>query len=87
LDPDQDLPFEPIGQDLNHEGVVLKLVGFHFNGNDKSYSLVTLLKPSTIVGKYNNHGDAQQDLKFDLLTVKEEKLVIPQLEWICQKDL
>jgi hypothetical protein len=84
LDPDQDSPFENIGEDLEHEGVALKLVGFHFN-DDKSYTLVTLLKPFTIVGRHS--GDETQDLKFDLLTLQEEKLVIPRLERICQKDL
>jgi hypothetical protein len=88
FDPDQTSPFESIGQDLEHEGVALKLVGFHFNDDDKSYTLVTLLKPFIIVGKYNNSGgDERQDLKFELLTLQEEKLVIPRLEQICQKNL
>jgi hypothetical protein len=89
LDQDQESAFNDIGQDLTHEGVALKLVGFHFNdNNEKSYSLVTLLKPFTIVGKYCNRDETTQDsLQFELLTLQEEKLVIPRLEQICQKDL
>jgi len=76
--------FTELGEDLEHEGVALKLIGFNFR-NGKSYSLVKLLKPFTIVGKYVE-GD-KDDLRFDLLTPDEEKLVIPRLEQVCQQDL
>lgn len=77
--------FTELGEDLEHEGVALKLIGFNFRGDGKSYSLVKLLKPFTIVGKYVE-GD-KEDLKFDLLTTEEEKLLIPRLEQVCKADL
>ena len=76
--------FTKLGEDLEHEGVALKLIGFNFR-DGKSYSLVKLLKPFTIVGKYAE-GE-KEDLRFDLLTPEEEKLIIPRLEQVCQKDL
>ena len=83
LDEDQDSQFQDLGEDLEHEGVALKLVGFNFN-DGKSYTLVKLLKPFTVVGKYVQDED---DLRFDLLTPDEEKLVIPRLEKVCQQEL
>lgn len=78
--------FTKLGEDLDHEGVALKLIGFNFRNTNKSYSLVKLLKPFTIVGKYNENGE-KGDLSFELLTPEEENLVIPRLEQICQTDL
>lgn len=77
--------FTRLGQDLEHEGVALKLIGFNFPRDGRSYSLVKLLKPFTIVGKYVK--DDKDDLRFDLLTAEEEKLVIPRLEQLCREDL
>jgi hypothetical protein len=84
LSEDQMSEFEKIGEDLEHEGVALKLVGFRFS-DGKAYTLVKLLKPFTIVGKYN--AQDKDDLRFDLLTPDEEKLIIPRLEKICVQDL
>jgi hypothetical protein len=78
--------FAKLGEDLEHEGVALKLFGFHFREDGKSYSLVKLLKPFTIVGKYVDNAD-KDDLRFDLLTPQEEAIVIPRLEQICKADL
>jgi len=77
--------FTKLGEDLEHEGVALKLFGFNFR-DGKSYSLVKLLKPFTIVGKYVDNTD-KDDLRFDLLTPQEEAIVIPRLEQICKADL
>jgi hypothetical protein len=77
--------FTTIGHDLEHDGVALKLIGFNFR-NGKSYSLVKLLKPFTIVGRYVDNGD-KDDLRFELLTRGQEKIVIPRLEEICKQDL
>ena len=75
-------PFTKIGTDLTHDGVALKLVGFHLD--KKSYALVQLLKPFTIVGRYIPQ---KENLCFELLTPEEEALILPRLERICQKDL
>lgn len=68
---------------LDHEGVALKLVSYVFAGG-KSYSLVKLLKPYALVGKYIPDD---KDARFELLTPAEEKLILPRLEEICTKDL
>ena len=85
----------------NLDGVALKLLGFTFaDGSDKSYFLVKLLQPFALVGKYiqeeswleNDSAEAREkadirDVRFELLTSQEEKIVIPKLEELCKKDL
>jgi hypothetical protein len=70
----------------NTDGVSLKLIGFNFaDGSGKSYSLVKLLQPYVLIGKYIE--DEQDDIRFELLTPEEEKVLIPKLEDLCQEDL
>ena len=51
----------------------------------KSYSLVKLLQPYVLIGKYA--GDEKEGIRFELLTHEEERVVIPKLEELCQEDL
>jgi hypothetical protein len=72
-----------IRENLEHDGVALKLISYIF-ANGKSYSLVQLLKPFAIVGKYileNGEGS------FELLSPEEEQIILPRLEEVCQQDL
>jgi hypothetical protein len=72
-----------IREKLEHGGVALKLISYIF-ANGKTYSLVQLLQPFAIVGKYileNAEG------RFELLSPEEEKSILPRLEEICQQDL
>jgi hypothetical protein len=77
----------------------LKLISYMF-ANGKSYSLVQLLQPYVIVGKYviessedndddDNDNNYNQEVvgHFELLLPEEEQLIIPQLETICYDDL
>lgn len=68
---------------LNNEGVALKLVSYIFAGG-RTYSLVNLLKPYTLVGRYIPDD---KDPRFELLTPAEERLVLPRLEEVCIQDL
>jgi hypothetical protein len=69
----------------NTDGVSLKLIGFNFaDGSGKSYSLVKLLQPYVLIGKYI---EEQEDIRFELLTPEEEQVLIPKLEELCQEDL
>jgi hypothetical protein len=68
---------------LDHEGVALKLVSYVFAGG-KTYSLVKLLKPYALIGKYIPDD---KDARFELLTQVEEKLILPRLEEVCKQDL
>jgi hypothetical protein len=70
----------------NTEGMALRLIGFNFGDKSKAYSLVKLLQPYTLVGKLIDDGD-QEEIKFELLTAQEEKLIIPKLEELCRQDL
>lgn len=82
--------FEP-----DTEGLSLKLISFEFADRAKSYSLVKLLEPYVLVGKYCESEfetatteDLQYgDIRFELLSPDEERLLIPKLEILCQKDL
>lgn len=71
------------GPDLDNLGLALKLVSYRF-ANGKAYSLVSLLKPYALVGKF---VDEENDVRFELLSREEEKLLIPRLESVCQSDL
>lgn len=82
-------------------GLSLKLISFEFPNSAKSYSLVKLLEPYVLVGKYcevegepgftvsdeGNQEFVAKDVRFDLLSSDEERLLIPKLERLCQKDL
>jgi hypothetical protein len=68
---------------LDHEGVALKLLSYIFAGG-RSYSLVKLLKPYALVGKYIVD---ETDARFELLTTSEEKIILPRLEEVCMQDL
>jgi len=77
--------FGGLGENLlDHPGAALKLVSYHFK-NGKTYSLVQLLKPYTLVGRLN--GDVKDSIQFELLSREEEKVVIPKLEQVCEEDL
>jgi len=71
------------GQDLSHQGMALKLVSYQLP-DKKSYSLVKLLQPYALIGKYVQEDD---DVRFELLSIAEAKLVVPRLEKLCQDDL
>lgn len=81
----------------DHDGVALKLISFIFAKDGKSYSLVMPLKPYVLIGRCTRNGrrrgtgnndDGEDDgVKFELLSPSEEKLLIPRLEQVCQKDL
>lgn len=83
-------------------GLSLKLISFEFPNSAKSYSLVKLLEPFVLVGKYcevdgtpgftvsgedANEELVVKDVRFELLSSDEERLLIPKLESLCQKDL
>ena len=75
---------ESLGLDnLDHEGVALKLISYVFR-EGKSYSLVKLLRPYVIVGRF---VPDESDPRFELLTPDEEKVVLPRLEEVCKADL
>lgn len=71
---------------MDHEGVALKLVSYVFaKEGRKAYSLVKFLKPYVLIGKFAS--DEENDLRFELLTCEEERLILPRLEEECEKDL
>lgn len=84
LEEDPSKAFDAIGKDLDKEWVSLRLVGFNFK-DGKSYSLVQMLKPFTLVAR--QVIDSERDVRFELLTAEEEKLVVPKLEELCEKEL
>lgn len=61
----------------------LKLVGYIL-GSGKSYSLVQILQPYVIMGKY---VEAAEDTHFELLSKEEAALVEPRLGEVCREDL
>jgi len=86
LNPEKDFEDakESLGLDsLDHEGVALKLISYMF-GEGKSYSLVKLLKPYVLVGRF---VPDESDPRFELLAADEEDAVLPQLEKVCKADL
>jgi hypothetical protein len=75
---------ELLGTDLSREGAVaLRLIGYNFP-DGKSYSLVQLLKPYALVGRY---VPDDEEIRFELLTPEEYSLIVPRLEEVCEKDL
>jgi hypothetical protein len=85
----EDDPFEAMNEQLGakkleHDGVALKLISYRFK-DGKSYSLVKLMKPFPLVGKYVEEPEG--GIRFELMSPEEEAIVIPKLEQICQKDL
>jgi hypothetical protein len=83
----QDVVKEAQAFQPNTEGMALKLIGFNFGDGSKAYSLVKLLQPYTLVGKYIMDDGDEEGIKFELLTEQEEKLIIPKLEELCRQDL
>mmetsp|Transcript_9752 Transcript_9752/g.14971 ORF Transcript_9752/g.14971 Transcript_9752/m.14971 type:complete len:382 (+) Transcript_9752:68-1213(+) len=77
--------FDALGRDRSKDGVALKLVGFNFK-DGKSYSLVQMLTPCTLVAKQISEED-DDDMRFELLTPEEDKIVLPRLETLCEKEL
>jgi hypothetical protein len=74
------------------DGMALKLIAYNFGDGSKKYSLVKLLQPYVLVGKYIPGDDGADDedhigMQFELLTPDEEKVLVPRLEELCQKDL
>ncbi|GAX09398.1 hypothetical protein FisN_6Lh229 [Fistulifera solaris] len=81
-DPDEQLKeLERFGKVEGEE--TLKLVGYIIPGG-KSYTLVQLLRPYVIVGRY-----IQDDVenRFELLSPDEALVVEPRLAEVCRKDL
>lgn len=91
--------FRKLGDDLQHEGVGVKLVGFQVNNKDEKddknyggppsfYSLVKPLKPLTVVGRLREQTDGTtEQTVFELLTPEEESLIVPRLEQVCKEDI
>jgi hypothetical protein len=82
--------FRALGEDLTHQGVGLKLVGFAVKqekGPPNVYSLVKPLKPLTVVARLRQSDQEEDYDVFDLLTPDEERLIIPRLEQVCRQDL
>jgi hypothetical protein len=69
----------------DEDGVALKLIGFEFTDKSKSFLLVKLLQPYTLVGK--RIIEEEEGIRFELLTKEEEKVLVPKLEELCQEDL
>jgi hypothetical protein len=65
------------------DSAALKLVGYILPSG-KSYSLVQILQPTIIVGKYVNDPN---DNRFELLSRDEAALVEPRLGEVCKEDL
>jgi hypothetical protein len=87
--------FRNLGDDILHEGVGVKLVGFQINNIDEKdktknspsfYSLVKPVKPLTVVGRLKD-TDTGRETVFELLTPEEEALIVPRLEQICKEDM
>lgn len=87
--------FRNLGDDILHEGVGVKLVGFQINNIDEKdktknspsfYSLVKPVKPLTVVGRLKE-TDTGRETVFELLTPEEEALIVPRLEQICKEDM
>jgi hypothetical protein len=99
----------PGTKDLDHGGVALKLISYRFSPKSGSgssgssgnvYSLVHLLKPFALIGRYIGPREVfdrsdrtartkslTEDVYFELLSPQEAQLVIPRLEEICRDDL
>jgi len=76
---------EFVGYDrnLNHDGVALKLISYRLP-DGKAYSLVQLLQPYALVGKCTQEDG---DIRFELLSPEEERILVPKLEEVCRNDL
>lgn len=92
---DLEAAFRNLGDDILHEGVGVKLVGFQINNVDEKdktknspsfYSLVKPVKPLTVVGRLKE-SETGRETVFELLTPEEEALIVPRLEQICKEDM
>lgn len=72
-----------VNKDISHDGVALKLISYSLPDGNK-YSVVQLLNPYALVGKYTQTDD---DLYFELLSPKDADLLLPRLEEACREDL
>lgn len=81
-DPDEQLKgLEKFGKLEGEE--TLKLVGYIIPGG-KSYTLVQLLKPYVVVGRYVQD---EAENRFELLSPEEALVVEPRLAEVCRGDL
>jgi hypothetical protein len=81
-DPDEQFKkLEKFGRVAGEE--TLKLVGYIIPGG-KSYTLVQLLRPYVIVGRYIQD---EIENRFELLSPEEALVVEPKLAEVCRKDL
>jgi hypothetical protein len=87
--------FRNLGDDILHQGVGVKLVGFQINNIDDKdktkaspsfYSLVKPVKPLTVVGRLKESDEGRETI-FELLTPEEEALIVPRLEQVCKEDM
>lgn len=82
---------------MDHDGIALKLISYIIPSDDsknsnkknktiRSYSLVKILKPYALVGKYimNNQNN---NIQFELLTNYEENIIIPKIEELFYNEL
>lgn len=76
--------FDAIDKDLTNEKVGLKLVGFNFRDGNV-YSLVQMMQPFTMVAK--QISGENDDIRFELLTPEEGKIVFPRLNEVCESEL
>merc|ERR1712224_63842 len=67
------------------ENAALKLLGYTFTESKKSYFLVKPLQPYTLIGRHVK--DDEDIIRFELLDPKEEEIIIPKLEGICQEEM
>lgn len=78
---------EQLIKDMNpemfQEGVGLKLLTFKLKDGN-SYSLIKHMKPPTVVGR---KSDEKFDVRFELLTEDEAKVIIPRLEEVAKLEL
>ena len=87
--------------EMDTDGMSLRLVSFNPDGK-QSYSLVKLLQPYVLVGRFSpgvafdqeddhdvpkEQQSVDKDFRFELLTPDEEKVLLPKLEELCRNDL
>ena len=70
---------------FTEDGLALKLLSFYFGHGKRSYSIVKLLEPYALVGRYR--AEEENEVRFDLLPEDEEAIVVPKLEKLCRADL
>lgn len=101
-EPKPDIDFDPepaydefrrqAGWDqLERDSLGLKLISYVFKDEKRSsYSLIQLFKPFPLVARkvvVNRDSNIEDDTRFELLSAKEEQLVLPKLLDVCRDDL